>query len=523
MKCFVYGTLLDGMSRCDALWGATFLGLAFARGDLYDLGEYPGLVPGDGIVYGELYAIDEDIRLDLDRIEGYVPGCDDRSIYLRRSIDVSLMKDGRPLQAEVYVYNRDLSRAKRIDHGDYRRHHLESEYRYQWFIAYGADVGSERILDRIGEPLTTIEGYLVDHRLVSKKSGPPPLVYENIEYAGPGHRCPAVAYEIPRERLRALDRLKAEPPRFVRLGLPLHLPGSSHSRLGHVYLAAPCRRTAVPEATHRHAEQTRTDRPDCGPGAGRPISEGRTATGPDARAMDRPTMLKSFSRALPATHCSDPQRDPLIAYQELIDGMHQILSGLDSGEIPGRSYTLEDLSGYVASLVSGQRGEIGKVVPGSWGVVEDGTGLDSEARVDFVFRPTYIAAATLARCLVDFPIVPLSIDGFLKSLRSGLVFCSHRRLQGHGFEADEGAIDALGILSLGKVPWLLERHPDFCPELRSVMKAVARDMAVRIQTGKAHGSWGENYHDRFRSTLQLLVSRNGTTLKTYLRTERSGT
>ena len=50
MKCFVYGTLLNGMSRFDALLGADFLGLAFARGDLYDLGDFPGMVAGNVVV-----------------------------------------------------------------------------------------------------------------------------------------------------------------------------------------------------------------------------------------------------------------------------------------------------------------------------------------------------------------------------------------------------------------------------------------------------------------------------------------
>ena len=152
MKCFVYGTLLNGMSRFDALLGADFLGLAFARGDLYDLGDFPGMVAGNGRVYGELYEIDDGILSELDQIEGYFPGREDHCTYLRKEIDVFSMKNGQPVKTYAYFYNRDLSKARKIECGDYRRHCHESEYGDHWYIAYGSNMDSSRLRDRVGEP-----------------------------------------------------------------------------------------------------------------------------------------------------------------------------------------------------------------------------------------------------------------------------------------------------------------------------------------------------------------------------------
>ena len=44
---------------------------ALAKGfALYDLGAYPGMVPGDGVVHGEVYEIPEGLLRWLDWVEG---------------------------------------------------------------------------------------------------------------------------------------------------------------------------------------------------------------------------------------------------------------------------------------------------------------------------------------------------------------------------------------------------------------------------------------------------------------------
>lgn len=193
----------------------------------------------------------------------------------------------------------------------------------------------------------------------------------------------------------------------------------------------------------------------------------------------------------------------------LIDSMMELLEALDEGLIPNNSdYTSEDLAGYVESLVHGQRDSLGRTKPGSWGVVPDDAGMDSDARVDFIFRPTYIAVATLSRVLCEYPLMALRVPGYLDALLSGMTFCSHRGLRGHGYEADGGAIVSLLTLSLGKVPWLLNRHPEACPPLKSAIDDVADDMARRLLAGSAVGVWGEDYSEGFRSAVETLRLKN---------------
>lgn len=92
--------------------GATYLGPGRVRGTLIDLGTYPGLVEGQGLVSGEVYRIDTPELLPaVDREEGYN--------FERRRRKIALT-DGRTAWAWAYHYRGSRERALVIAHGDYR-------------------------------------------------------------------------------------------------------------------------------------------------------------------------------------------------------------------------------------------------------------------------------------------------------------------------------------------------------------------------------------------------------------------
>jgi gamma-glutamylcyclotransferase (GGCT)/AIG2-like uncharacterized protein YtfP len=86
---------------------------------LHDLGEYPGLVRGEGTVAGELYEVRDSRAFGLlDEFEGYDP-CDvDGSFYVRRAVRLREPE----IDAWVYVYNRSVKGAPLIREGDWRRY-----------------------------------------------------------------------------------------------------------------------------------------------------------------------------------------------------------------------------------------------------------------------------------------------------------------------------------------------------------------------------------------------------------------
>ena len=90
---FVYGTLKRGHCNHHWLAEATFQGEAVLPDVvLHDLGPFPMAVPGEGSVWGELYAVEAAGLARLDRLEGYP------RLYDRRPLRLA---DGR--RAWVYL------------------------------------------------------------------------------------------------------------------------------------------------------------------------------------------------------------------------------------------------------------------------------------------------------------------------------------------------------------------------------------------------------------------------------------
>lgn len=118
---FIYGTLLPGLRLEAEMQGARFVCAAQVPGRLVDVGRYPGLLPGEGHVTGEVYAVDDAHKARLDGVEGMVPNDRTASQYWREWVTVV----GGPLQGQLvqtYVYNRPVVGCTPIVHGDYRRY-----------------------------------------------------------------------------------------------------------------------------------------------------------------------------------------------------------------------------------------------------------------------------------------------------------------------------------------------------------------------------------------------------------------
>jgi molybdenum cofactor guanylyltransferase len=87
---FVYGTLLAGESNHGLLANAEFLAAdRLPNAKLYNLGEYPMMLPGEGTVTGEVYRVTADTLTELDILEEHP------EIYFRGQI---ILESGRSSQ-----------------------------------------------------------------------------------------------------------------------------------------------------------------------------------------------------------------------------------------------------------------------------------------------------------------------------------------------------------------------------------------------------------------------------------------
>jgi gamma-glutamylcyclotransferase (GGCT)/AIG2-like uncharacterized protein YtfP len=119
---FVYGTLRPSLA-CgwprQLVGDLLVAGAAIVAGKLYDLGDYPGMVPGDGVVHGDLLRLTDVDRLAA--IDAYEL-CGGPDALFRRETVQATLADGTQVAVWVYFYNFPLDPARVIASGDYLRH-----------------------------------------------------------------------------------------------------------------------------------------------------------------------------------------------------------------------------------------------------------------------------------------------------------------------------------------------------------------------------------------------------------------
>jgi gamma-glutamylcyclotransferase (GGCT)/AIG2-like uncharacterized protein YtfP len=118
----LYGSLMSGTGAAGKPDLSRFLrpaGDAVLRGDLFDLGDYPGLKEGAGEVQGELYEVlDRQAFEVMDKFERYDAARPEDSLYVRRAIRL-IEPDA---DAWVYVYNYKVNGAPQIREGSWAAH-----------------------------------------------------------------------------------------------------------------------------------------------------------------------------------------------------------------------------------------------------------------------------------------------------------------------------------------------------------------------------------------------------------------
>lgn len=115
-----YGTLMRPFGGCERLGVAdrvSFAATCRFDGVLYDLGRFPGAVPGDGTVHGELLRLhDPQVWAGLDPYEGYDADREEDSLFVRRRVSLQEPSDRT---AWVYWFNDDPTGRPRVPSGDW--------------------------------------------------------------------------------------------------------------------------------------------------------------------------------------------------------------------------------------------------------------------------------------------------------------------------------------------------------------------------------------------------------------------
>jgi len=142
-------------------------------------------------------------------------------------------------------------------------------------------------------------------------------------------------------------------------------------------------------------------------------------------------------------------------------------------------------------------------VIGSWCLDANPRNMPSDARVDFVYMPTYIAVAWLVLLREKFPDIVESFESYDEKLKQGLDFAAGRNLHGHGYDGYQEMLTAIDYLSMGGVFRFINRNHKFSIRFFSAVMKARKDLKKKVES--ENEGWGRVDEDK--AELALLKTR----------------
>lgn len=140
--------------------------------------------------------------------------------------------------------------------------------------------------------------------------------------------------------------------------------------------------------------------------------------------------------------------------------------------------------------------------------------MPSDARVDFFYMPTYIAAAIVIRVIMLHPEL---MEGknvswkeeecakHIKEVFPGLLLgCTGRGFMGHGFDGLQGMIEAMRVFVEAGTQDFVKRYPQMCGKFSEVFEGCLKVIEDGMKNGTLQNEWGENYEEEAEEVLRLL-------------------
>lgn len=138
-KLFVYGSLMGGIQSPIATYlksNSTFLGEGFVYGQLFDIGQYPGLIYNPALesrVVGHIFQLNNPAEMmpQLDYYECVGTDFSEPNEYTRKMVSVHLNQE--KIECWTYLYQADTTNLQPIISGNYLEY-FQQNAAYQKFV-----------------------------------------------------------------------------------------------------------------------------------------------------------------------------------------------------------------------------------------------------------------------------------------------------------------------------------------------------------------------------------------------------
>lgn len=166
----------------------------------------------------------------------------------------------------------------------------------------------------------------------------------------------------------------------------------------------------------------------------------------------------------------DAQNPDLKELNRIVEAMHLML---------------EDTENALEYIVSFQGGD------GAFNLL-DSCKVPGEAVFDYCNMPTFIGTAILMKEYLR------GNKGLSDNLKKALYACVDAGLHGHGYDKENGRIDALNVLIKGDLKRFLETEWEMCPEFHNLVNNILHRYDSLLRRKCTKGVWGEDYGKEWR-------------------------
>lgn len=134
--------------------------------------------------------------------------------------------------------------------------------------------------------------------------------------------------------------------------------------------------------------------------------------------------------------------------------------------------------------------------------------MPSDARVDFLYRPTYVCCQIMMRALLGGRLSDDQGQRVNTALSRGLAFSCGRGLNGHGIEDLERQCEDVADFGHAGIMEIAERYPLLCPEFFSLINKIGDEYVERIANGDVIYYFGSNLAQKILTAAESLGRTN---------------
>ena len=151
---------------------------------------------------------------------------------------------------------------------------------------------------------------------------------------------------------------------------------------------------------------------------------------------------------------------------------------------------------------------------GFWGIIPSPR-VDGDIRVDYWYKPTYIATAYLMKYWLIAKRLYEPTDHIEERFKKGLQASTGRGFNGHGHDDIKGRLESVAIFKKAQVADFLKVYPTLCQNFTTVFNSVLESFRNALDNNLTKGDWGEDYKNEMIEALQGFSNEPGVLIFVY--------